>query len=174
MKLFGRQRKSFATIFSVFVLGIMLAACGSAASGGGGTTTGGGGATGSNGKGCKKVGVLLPETATSARWDGVDRPLLQAGLMTALGTAPDYNNAEGNADDQQNQAEADLTKGDCILIVAAVDGQKAAAIVASAKAKGVPVIAYDRLIQSKDLSLLRFLRQRNGWPVARSVHCRSL
>src|SRR5947209_15035763 len=151
MKLFDRQRKAFVALVGVVLLAVLFTACGSANTGG---SSGGGGATGgNNGKGCKKVGVLLPETATSARWDGEDRPLLQQDIPQALsGATVDYNNAEGVADDQQTQAEADLTKGDCILIVAAVDGQKAAAIVASAKAKGVPVIAYDRLIQSKDLA----------------------
>jgi D-xylose transport system substrate-binding protein len=68
------------------------------------------------------------------------------------GATVDYNNAQGSADTQQTQAQADLTKGDCILVVAASDSIKAAAIVTAAKAKGVPVIAYDRLIYSNDLN----------------------
>jgi D-xylose transport system substrate-binding protein len=64
----------------------------------------------------------------------------------------DYNNAGGVAATQQTQAQADLTKGDCILVVGAADSSAAAVIVSQAKARGVPVIAYDRLIQSKDLN----------------------
>src|SRR5215469_12636756 len=40
-----------------------------------GCGSGGGGSTAIvNGKGCMKVGVLLPETATSARWEANDHP----------------------------------------------------------------------------------------------------
>jgi len=127
---------------------LLASACGSANTGSSSSTTT---TSGNNGKGCKKVGVLLPETATSARWDSKDRPLLIQGIKSALpGATVDYNNAENSATEQQNQANADLTKGDCILVLAPVNGQTAAAIVTKAKGQGVPVIAYDRLIQSKD------------------------
>src|SRR5947209_8116030 len=151
MKLFDRQRKAFVALVGVVLLAVLFTACGSANTGG---SSGGGGATGgNNGKGCKKVGVLLPETATSARWDSKDKPLLTQKIQAAIpGATVDYNNAGGNADDQQNQADAALTKGDCILVLAPVDGQKAAIIVTKAKQSQVPVIAYDRLIQSKDLN----------------------
>ena len=150
MKLFDRKRKTFAILACMVLLALLASACGSANTGSSSSsstsTTGG-----NNGKGCKKVGVLLPETATSARWDSKDRPLLIQGIKSALpGATVDYNNAEGSATEQQNQANADLTKGDCILVLAPVNGQTAAAIVTKAKGQGVPVIAYDRLIQSKD------------------------
>ncbi len=147
MKLFGLPGKKFASIVSIVVLSsLLLAACGS--SNGGGTTI-----NGNNGVGCKKIGVLLPETATSARWDGQDRPDLQRDIPATLsGATVDYSNAQGSADQQKTNADAALTKGDCILIVAASDSVKAAAIVAEAKTDHVPVIAYDRLIQSNDLA----------------------
>jgi len=136
----------------ILVFSLLLAACGSSSTS---TSTGTTPSTAAavNGKGCTKVGVLLPETATSARWDSKDRPLLESLIPKQLpGATVDYNNAEGSADTQQTQAQADLTKGDCILVVAAVDSIKAAAIVSAAKAKSVPVIAYDRLIYSSDLA----------------------
>ncbi len=106
-----------------------------------------------NGKNCMKVGVLLPETATSARWEADDHPDLVAALNKDLpGVHIDYNNAQGSAPTQQTQAEADLTKGDCILILAPVDANQAAKIVDDAKADNVPVISYDRLIQDKNLA----------------------
>jgi len=125
-----------------------MVACGSVNTG-----TGTPAAVGAPGKDCKKIGVLLPETATSARWDGSDKPLLEKLIPENLsGATVDYNNAEGNADTQLSQAEADLTKGDCILVVAPVDSVASAQIVAKAKAANVPVISYDRLIQSNDLA----------------------
>jgi D-xylose transport system substrate-binding protein len=132
------------------LLAMLIVACGSANNGGGTGSTPT--SSGNNGKGCKKVGVLLPETASSARWDSKDKPLLEQDIPQQLpGAHVDYNNAQGDANLQQTQAQADLTNGDCILVVAASDSIKAAAIVAAAKAKGVPVIAYDRLIYSNDL-----------------------
>ena len=150
MKVFNRQRKSFFVLSMVLLLSLFFAACGSANTSNGSSTPT---TSGNNGKGCMKIGVLLPETATSARWDGKDKPaLLQDIPATLSGAHVDYNNAQGSADTQQTQAEADLTNGDCILVVAPSDSQKSAAIVASAKAKGVPVISYDRLIYSNDLN----------------------
>ena len=150
MKLFGRTSRTSTFAACFLILTLLLAACGSA-NNGGNTTSSSSGANG--GKGCKKIGVLLPETASSARWDNNDRPQLEQQIPQQLpGATVDYNNAEGNADTQLNQAEADLTKGDCILVVGAVDSTAAAQIVTKAKAQGVPVIAYDRLIQSKDLA----------------------
>lgn len=121
--------------------------------------TPGGKATGitgsvSNGKNCTKVGVLMPDSNSSSRWEAYDHPLLYQQLE-ANGFASnniDYANANGDSNIQQAQAESDLAKGDCILVVAAADSSAAAAIVASAKKRQVPVIAYDRLIFSDDLN----------------------
>ncbi|MBV9614644.1 MAG: substrate-binding domain-containing protein [Ktedonobacteraceae bacterium] len=155
MKLFNRQHRSFTLMTGVLLFAIILAGCGSAngngTGNGGNSSTPGSSSAGSNGKGCTKVGVLLPETATSARWDGKDKPALLADIKAAIGVTPDYYNAQGVAATQQNQADQALTKGDCILVVAPSDSSAAAAIVTKAKASGVPVIAYDRIIQSKDL-----------------------
>src|SRR6266702_2042933 len=152
MKLFGQGRRMFTMMAGILVFSLLLAACGSSNTGSSGTTpTTGSSAVGPNGKGCMKVGVLLPETATSARWDNNDRPALQADIPQQLpGATVLYNNAQGSADTQQTQAQADLTNGACILVLAPVDSVKAAAIVSAAKAKGVPVISYDRLIWSND------------------------
>jgi D-xylose transport system substrate-binding protein len=149
MRLFGQGRRVFAMMTGILVFSLLLAACGGTTTTG--TTPTAGTSVGPNGKNCKKVGVLLPETATSARWDSKDRPLLQQLIPQQLsGATVDYNNAQGSADTQQTQAQAALTKGDCILVVAPSDSIKAAAIVSAAKAQGVPVIAYDRLIYSND------------------------
>ncbi len=146
MKLFGQQRKALAIFVGILIFSLLLAACGSASSGGG--TAGA-----NNGKGCKNVGVLLPESDTSARWESKDHPLLVQDIKNRLsGANVDYTNAQGSSTTQLSQAEADLTKGDCILVVAAHDSVAAAAIVEKAHAQQVPVIAYDRLIQDKNLS----------------------
>jgi D-xylose transport system substrate-binding protein len=126
---------------------LLVAACG-----GGGGTTGGGGAV-SNGKGCKHIAFLLPESATAARWEAADKPDVVDAVKKYLpGATVDPPNAQGSSTTQQTQAESELTKGACILIVAPVDSTASAAIVAKAKQSNVPVIAYDRLIYSDDLN----------------------
>jgi D-xylose transport system substrate-binding protein len=102
-------------------------------------------------KGCKNIGVLLPESDSSARYEAYDRPLLEQEIKKAVpGATIQYSNANNDADSQQNQAEAALTKGACILVVDPKDSEKASVIVQRAKASQVPVIAYDRLIQDPD------------------------
>ncbi len=126
---------------AVLLVGV-LSACGGSTS-----------ATIVNGKGCKHVAFLLPESATAARWEAADHPLTEAAIKANLsGATVDVLNAQGDATAQQSQAESELTKGACILVVAPKDSNAAAAIVTKAKASNVPVIAYDRLIQSDDLA----------------------
>ena len=104
-------------------------------------------------KGCKNVGILLPESDSSARYEAYDRPLLDKEIKAAIpGVTIQYSNANNNASTQQNQAEAALTKGACILVIDPNDSEQASVIVQQAKASGVPVIAYDRLIQDPDVA----------------------
>jgi D-xylose transport system substrate-binding protein len=159
MKVFSQRSRGLAAITSIALLAVLLAACG--AGGGQPTSSDSGSSSGGSssgasagGKGCMKVGVLMPDSASSDRWESKDHPLVVKAITDALGSDVhiDYDNAQGNSATQLSQAEADLTKGDCILVVAANDSSQAAAIVAKAHAQNVPVIAYDRLIQSKDLT----------------------
>lgn len=140
-----------------YLLIVMLALCGlllaSCDSGGGNGGSGGSHSSTPGGKGCTKVGILLPDTTSSVRWETKDHPLLVQAIRAAIpGVQIDYNNANGNSDTQLSQAEADLANGDCILVVGPHDSVAAASIVTKARAQGVPVIAYDRLIQSKYLN----------------------
>ncbi len=154
MKLFQSKGRRLTTMFSVLLLAALLAACaGSGSSTGSTTGTSTASSGGNNGKGCNNIGILLPDSNSSDRWESKDHPALTKSLAAVVpGGRVDYANAEANNDTQISQAEADLTRGDCILVVAANDSDAAAAIVTKAKAQNVPVIAYDRLIQSKDLA----------------------
>jgi D-xylose transport system substrate-binding protein len=106
-----------------------------------------------NGKNCKHIAFLLPESATAARWEAADHPDVVAAIQQYLpGATVDVTNAQGNATTQQTQADSALSKGACILVVAPFDSTASAAIVTKAKASNVPVISYDRLIQSDDLA----------------------
>lgn len=90
------------------------------------------------------VAVLLPDSATSARWEADDRRYLAAAFEKA-GVACTIVNAEGNASTQQAQAEQAITNGAKVILLAPIDGGSAAAIIATARGAGVQVIDYDRL-----------------------------
>lgn len=98
-----------------------------------------------------KVGLLLPETAV-ARYDGKDKPYFEAKLKELC---PDceflYANANSDSGKQQDQANSFLTQGVDVLVVDPWDGKAAASIVNAAEQVDVPVVAYDRLIESEDL-----------------------
>jgi D-xylose transport system substrate-binding protein len=93
-----------------------------------------------------KVALLLPETKTT-RYETADRPDFETRMkQLAPGVDIIYSNADQDASRQLSQAEAALTNGAQVLVLDPVDSAGAAAIANKAKAQGVPVIAYDRLI----------------------------
>lgn len=93
-----------------------------------------------------KVALLLPETKTT-RYETKDRPDFEAKMKQLdPGVQIIYSNANQDANLQLSQAEAALTNGAQVLVLDPVDSAAAAAIANKAKAQGVPVISYDRLI----------------------------
>src|SRR5260221_363630 len=109
---------------------MLLAACGSSST----STT----ATIKDGKNCKHIAFLLPESATAARWEAADHPFTEAAIKADLpGATVDAPNAQGVAATQATQADSALTQGACILVVAPVDSAAAAAIGTKAKANTV-------------------------------------
>jgi D-xylose transport system substrate-binding protein len=121
---------------------MILAGCGANSTPQGGTgdsaapAPSGGGSAG-------KVGVILPETATSARWEGFDRPMLQAAL-TAQGFEVDIQNAQGDNQKFSTLADGMINQGVKVLIIAPSDPEVGAAVEAKAKKAGIPTIDYDR------------------------------
>ena len=97
-----------------------------------------------------KIALLLPETKTT-RYETADKPDFEAKMQELC---PDcqiiYSNANQDATQQLSQAEAALTNGAQVLVLDPVDSAAAATIADKAKAQGVPVIAYDRLILNSD------------------------
>lgn len=95
------------------------------------------------------VGVLLPDTTSSARYETFDRPYLEQAFKAAGLGDSDFkiDNAQGSASTMQTQAEADITQGASVLIIDPLDSGSGAAIEAAAVAKGVKVIDYDRLVK---------------------------
>jgi|JI10StandDraft_1071094.scaffolds.fasta_scaffold45463_3 D-xylose transport system substrate-binding protein len=101
-----------------------------------------------------KIGLLLPETAV-ARYESKDKPYFEAKLKELCPSCELlYANANSDVAAQQQQANSMLTQGVNVLVVDPLDGKAAASIVAAATEKGVPVVAYDRLISSPDLAFV--------------------
>jgi D-xylose transport system substrate-binding protein len=90
------------------------------------------------------VGVILPETATSARWAAFDQPMLEKAL-TAEGLKPIIQNAQGDDQKFAQIADSMLSQHVKVLIIGAPDGAAGATVEQKAAAQGVPVIDYDRL-----------------------------
>lgn len=61
--------------------------------------------------------------------------------------------ADNKADKQANDVDNLLTKGIDVLVIAPHDATQAASMVEKAKAKNIPVISYDRLINSDKIDL---------------------
>ncbi len=94
----------------------------------------------------KKIAFLLPDTQ-AARYESKDAPIFTAKVKSMCSDCTvDYRNAQGDASAQLTQAQSALAAGADVLVLDPVDASSAAAIVAKAKARNVPVIAYDRLV----------------------------
>jgi D-xylose transport system substrate-binding protein len=120
-----------------------MATFGIAACGGESGDQSGGGATGSAApKG--KVGVILPDTKSSVRWETADRPLLEAAFKAA-GVPYDIQNAEGDKQRMQTIADQMITNGATVLAIVNLDSESGAAIEKKAQTQGVKTIDYDRL-----------------------------
>jgi D-xylose transport system substrate-binding protein len=122
-------------------LAFTVAACGSDDNSGSGSGSSGSTATPES---KAKVGVILPDTASSARWENADRPLL-AEAFKAAGVESDIQNANGDKAKFATIADQMLNSGANVLLIVNLDSPSAAAVIAKAKQQGVPVVDYDRL-----------------------------
>src|SRR5690606_16025280 len=90
------------------------------------------------------IAVLLPDSASSARWEADDRRFLSAAF-DAAGVEYTIVNAEGDASTQITQAEQALTAGAKVLLMVNLDSGSGAQIIELAHAAVAKVIDYDRL-----------------------------
>jgi D-xylose transport system substrate-binding protein len=100
--------------------------------------------TGSSDSGGIPVGVILPETASSARWEGFDKPMLEAALK-AKGLNPHIENAQGDVQKFATLADGMINDGVKVLIIASINSELGGTVAQKANAQGIPTIDYDRL-----------------------------
>jgi putative multiple sugar transport system substrate-binding protein len=125
-------RRLIATVAGA-ALALSLAACG------------GGGSGSGDDKGT--VGVAMP-TKSSERWIA-DGNNIKSQLEDA-GYEVDLQYAEDDIPTQVSQVENMVTKGDKILVVAAIDGTALGDVLKTAQDSDIKVISYDRLIRETD------------------------
>jgi D-xylose transport system substrate-binding protein len=127
----------------VGAVAVIAAACSSSGSGGSAAPGGSAAAAGSGGAGCT-VGVSW-NNFQQPRWAAHDKPNIQ---KTVEGAGGKYIDADANLSNTQQATDIDtmISKGAKVLIVLAQDPKLVLPEVAKAKAAGIPVIGYDRLI----------------------------
>jgi len=93
------------------------------------------------------IWVLLPDSATSDRWEKDDRRFFAEGFEAAgLVEDEDFSivNAEGDAATQISQAEQAIGDGASVIVLTSNDSGSGATIIDLARDAGVAVVEYDR------------------------------
>jgi D-xylose transport system substrate-binding protein len=89
------------------------------------------------------IWVLLPDSASSARWETDDRRFFEEAF-TEAGVEHTIVNAEGDAATQQQQAEQAIADGASVILLVSLDTASGATIIDQAKEANVQVVEYDR------------------------------
>lgn len=92
------------------------------------------------------VGVILPDTTSSARYVSFDAPYLQKAFEQAGYSASDFKiqNAQGSDATELAMAEAYISQGAKVIIMDPIDSTVGNQIQAKTAAAGVKLISYDR------------------------------
>jgi D-xylose transport system substrate-binding protein len=110
----------------------------------------------------KSIGLLLPENATT-RYEKFDKPLIEAKIKELC---PDctvsYDNAAADPSKQAQQVNTMITKGVKVLILDPQDSVGIESSVKAAVAKGIKVVAYDRLAQGPISAYVSYDNEKIG------------
>jgi D-xylose transport system substrate-binding protein len=105
----------------------------------------GGGGAGAGGDASQaKIGVILPDAASSARWETADRRFL-GEAFEAAGVESDIQNANGDKAKFATIADQMINSGVTVLLLVNLDSPSAATVIKKARDQGIPSIDYDRL-----------------------------
>jgi D-xylose transport system substrate-binding protein len=157
------KRRSLAMVALVAVLAMVGAACSNDDNGGGGST----GTTGSTGGSKITVGVSW-NNYNEERWAKWDEPAIQEALQ-AGGAEYISSDAGSSAEQQLTDVENLISQGADALIILAQDGEAILPAVQSAIDQGIPVIAYDRLIEDPGALYITFDNVEVGRMQAQAV-----
>jgi D-xylose transport system substrate-binding protein len=92
------------------------------------------------------VGVILPDTTSSARYVSFDAPYFTQALKAAGYKDADFkvDNAQGSDATELSLAQADITAGAKVLVMDPLDSTVGQQIQTAATAAGVQLVSYDR------------------------------
>ncbi|MEU7909409.1 substrate-binding domain-containing protein [Actinoplanes sp. NPDC049118] len=126
-------------LFALAAAGLLATGSTAACGDDGGTDTGSNG-----GSSVGKVGVILPDTQSSARWATADTTYLKAAFEAA-GVPVDIQNAQGDKTQFQTIADGMISSGVKVLMIVNLDSGTGKAVLDKARAAGIATIDYDRL-----------------------------
>lgn len=126
-----KTSSSISIIVAVAASALLLTGCSGSGTGGGSTAS-------------TRACVILPDSASSPRWESLDRPALQKAFTDA-GFSADIQNAQGDTNKYATIADQQLTKGCGVMVLVDYNGA-GLAVTQKAQKQGIPVIAYDRPI----------------------------
>src|SRR3954470_5850846 len=128
----------------------VLAACGGSGSGGSAAPGGSGGTA----TGCK-VGISW-NNFQQPRWAATDKPSMLKAIQDGGGTI--VGDLDANLDSQRQLSDVDtlINKGAQVLVLLAQDNKAILPALQKAKDAGIPVIAYDRLIEDPSILYITF------------------
>ena len=132
-------KRMFALVM-VLVAALVIGACGGDDEEA--TTSAGGGGGEEQAQG--KVGVILPDAASSARWETADRKFLGEAFKSA-GVEYDIQNANGDKAKFATIADQMINGGVTVLMLVGLDSPSAATVIKKATDQGIATIDYDRL-----------------------------
>ncbi|WP_369170899.1 substrate-binding domain-containing protein [Streptomyces sp. R28] len=136
-------------------LAVSLAACGT-----GGESAGSGAAA--SGDGGFTVGLLFSQIVQT-RWEQFDKPLIEKKVKELCADcAVEYGNAEGDVATQQQLVDTLINKDVDVLILSAVNFRSLRSAVERAHDAGIPVVAYDGLVEGPVSGYVSFDNERVG------------
>ena len=152
------RRSMILATAAVMASGLLLAGCGSSDTPSGTDTES---SSGDGGGTTPKVGVILPDTKSSARWETADAKYLKEAFEAA-GVDYDIQNAQGDKNQFQTIADQMITSGVNVLMIVNLDSGSGKAVLQKAQAAGD---RDDRLRPAHARwrrGLLRVVRQHQG------------
>jgi D-xylose transport system substrate-binding protein len=91
-----------------------------------------------------RIGVILPDSKSSARWETADRKYLEAAFKAA-GVEFEIQNAQNDRATFETIADQMITSGVTVLMIVNLDSRSGKAVLDRARSQGVATIDYDRL-----------------------------
>jgi D-xylose transport system substrate-binding protein len=151
----GRKVATFVASAAIVIGACSNTGGGSAAPGGSAAASGGGAAASGGGAAAGCTVAVSWNNFQQPRWAAHDKPNIQKTVEAGGGT---YIDADANLVNEQQLSDIDtlISKGAKVLILLAQDNKAVLPGLKKAQDAGIPVIAYDRLIEDPNILYITF------------------